>query len=261
MIRETPADFLIITDSDVCVTPNCLREVVAPLLDSKNGLVTCLYKGVAAGGFWSQLEALGMSVELPSGVLVGNMLEGMTFALGPIMATRRDVIEAIGGISALADYHADDYKLGNLTHSLGKQVILSNYICGHVAMNTSARMSIAHQTRWMRSTRFSRKAGHVGTGLTYALPFGVLGFLAGLASHDWRFGVGLLGWAFLNRIVQSILVGRLIIGDRESLKLCWLYPLRDFIGFFIWCGSFLGNEMLWRNERYRFVTDGKIVRL
>src|SRR5262249_48372398 len=54
-----------------------LREGVAPLLDPSNSLVTCLYRGVAAGGSWSRLEALGMSVEMPSGVLVANMIQGM----------------------------------------------------------------------------------------------------------------------------------------------------------------------------------------
>ena len=72
LLACTKASYLVITDSDVCVRPDCLREVVAPLLDSRNGVVTCLYRGVAAGGSWSRLEALGMSVEMPSGVLVAN---------------------------------------------------------------------------------------------------------------------------------------------------------------------------------------------
>src|SRR5215471_4711274 len=43
MIWQTDADYLVITDSDVCVSPDCLREVIQPLLDPENGLVTCLY--------------------------------------------------------------------------------------------------------------------------------------------------------------------------------------------------------------------------
>jgi cellulose synthase/poly-beta-1,6-N-acetylglucosamine synthase-like glycosyltransferase len=96
-----------------------------------------------------------MSVELPSGVLVANMLEGMKFALGPTMATRRDVLDSIGGTAALGDYCADDYIFGNFAHARGKRVLLSKHIIRHVAMNTSARTSLAHQVRWMRSTRFS----------------------------------------------------------------------------------------------------------
>src|SRR5499425_1920948 len=115
-------------------------------------VVTCLYRGVATGGLCSRLEALGMSVEMTSGVLVANMLEGMRFALGPTMATRKDVLDSIGGVQTLGQYCADDYMLGHLAYRMGKQVILSGHVIGHIAMNTSLRASLAHQLRWMRST-------------------------------------------------------------------------------------------------------------
>src|SRR5215831_8705095 len=204
MLARTTTSYVVITDSDVCVNQNCLREVVAPLLDNENGVVTCLYRGLTAGGFWSRLEALGMSVELPSGVLVANMMEGMRFALGPTMATRKDVLDLIGGIAALGPYCADDYVLGNRAYVGGKRVVLSKHIVGHVAMNTSARRSLEHQVRWMRSTRFSRSAGHIGTGLTYAMPFGLLGLAISGLGHHWELGVALLAWAFLNRVIQAI---------------------------------------------------------
>jgi ceramide glucosyltransferase len=261
MLEHATALYVVITDSDVRVRRNCLREVVPPLIDPSNGVVTCLYRGVPAGGVWSRLEALGMSVELPSGVLVANMLEGMKFALGPTMATRMDVLQSIGGMAELGQYCADDYVLGNLAHLSGKRVVLSKHIIDHVAMNTSARASLTHQVRWMRSTRFSRKAGHVGTGLTYAMPFGLLGLLSGLIGHNWQIALGLFSWALLNRIWQAINIGWNVIGDRESLKLCWLYPCRDLIGFFVWCASFAGTDIIWRNHRYRLTAGGKMVRV
>src|SRR5437667_2865939 len=194
MLALAAAPYVVITDSDVCVSRGCLKAVVAPLLDTKVGVVTCLYRGVAAGGFWSVLEALGMSIEMPSGVLVARMLEGMKFALGPTMATRKDVLDAVGGIAALGQYCADDYVLGNLAHNSGLKVVLSDHVVHHVAMNTSMMASLTHQVRWMRSTRFSRSAGHVGTGLTYAMPFALLGLAAGTLAHNWILAAGLFGW-------------------------------------------------------------------
>ena len=257
MVSAANGSYWVITDSDVRVKPDCLRQVVAPLLDPAVGVVTCLYRGAPAGGAWSILEALGMSVEMSSGVLVANMLEGMRFALGPTMATRKEIVESMGGISALGSYCADDYVLGKRAFEAGKQVVLSHHFIEHVAMNRSIRSSLVHQIRWMRSTRFSRQAGHIGTGLTYAMPFGLLGLLSGTT---WEAGVALFGWAFLNRVVQSVVVGWGVLGDRNSLLLCWLYPVRDLVGFFVWCASFAGNEIMWRNERYKLITDGKMVR-
>ena len=82
------------------------------MLDPRNGMVTCLYRGLPTGGLWSKLEALGMSVEMTSGAIVANLLEGMKFALGPTMAIQRDALDAIGGFEQLADYCSDDYILG-----------------------------------------------------------------------------------------------------------------------------------------------------
>jgi ceramide glucosyltransferase len=98
VVAAAKSDYLVISDSDVHVGTNYLKEIICPLLDPHVGLVICLYRGVSTGGIWSCLEALGMSVEMTSGVLVADMVEGMKFALGPTMATRFDVLEALGGM-------------------------------------------------------------------------------------------------------------------------------------------------------------------
>ncbi len=75
MIASSENSYFVISDSDVLVGPDFLRNVVPPLLDPKVGLVTCMYEGIPTRDFWSQLEALGMSVEMPAGVMVADMVE------------------------------------------------------------------------------------------------------------------------------------------------------------------------------------------
>ncbi len=251
---------LVVSDSDVRVTSDYLNEVTRPLLDPEVGMVTCLYRGVPTGGFWTQIESLGMSVEMSSGVLVANLLEGMKFALGPTMVIRKEVLDNLGGFGVLRDYCADDFLLGKLTADAGKKVVLSHHIIDHVVLNRSPRESLLHQVRWMKSARFSRRLGHIGTGLTFAIPFGLLGLAGGWMRGDWMMGLGLLGFAALNRVVQALAVGWGIVRDQRSLGLCWLYPVRDLLGFFLWCASFLDDEIVWRGERYRLMEDGKMVR-
>jgi ceramide glucosyltransferase len=91
------------------------------------------------------------------------------------------------------------------------------------------------------------------------MPFGILGFVSALALGYPRIGLALLGWAFLNRTIQSILVGWGVIGDLRALMFCWLYPVRDLIGFSTWAGSFLSRTFLWRGETYLFSDGGKII--
>ena len=259
MIPLSANDYFVISDSDVQVSPDFLRDVIPTLLNSKIGLVTCPYRGVPAGDFWSTLEALGMSVEMPSGVMVADMLEGIRFALGPAVALRRDALDKIGGIAATADYYSDDFVLGNLIWAAGYKVIFSHHIIQHVLTPRSLKRTLGDQLRWMKSTRFSRPLGHVGTGLTYAVPFGILGLVAGIATGRLWLGIGLFAAAFVNRIVQSVAVGWGIVGDRRALYLSWLYPVRDCLGFLTWAGSFTSRTFFWRGETYRFSKGGRIV--
>jgi ceramide glucosyltransferase len=259
MLAGASSDYFVITDSDVEVAPDFLRHVVPPLLDPQVGLVTCLYRGVPTASWWSSLEALGMSVEMSSGVMVADLMEGMRFALGPVMATRRDVLEEIGGMPALADYYADDFVLGNLAWAAGYKVVLSHHVVGHVLIPQSFLRTFGHQIRWHKSTRYSRPKGHLGSGLTFAMPFGILGLVSAAALGHLGLGLGLLAAAIVNRIVQSIAVGWSVIGDSRSLRYCWLYPLRDLFGFVTWVGSYTSRNFFWRGEIYRFIAGGKIV--
>jgi ceramide glucosyltransferase len=260
MIASSTSRYLVISDSDILVRTDFLHAVLPPLLQPENGLVTCLYQGVPADGLWSCLEALGMSVELPSGVLIADMMEGMQFALGSVMAVRRDVLEKCGGIASTAQYYSDDFVLGSRVHAAGYRVVLSHYRVSHVLCTQSWAKTFATQVRWMQSTRYSRPRGHLGTGLTFAMPYGLLAFAAATALGHLALGVWLLQWSLFNRIVQSVAIGYGVIGDRRALRFCWLYPLRDLLGFFVWVGSYcLGSSFHWRGELYRFTPGGRII--
>jgi ceramide glucosyltransferase len=261
LVSEAANDILVISDSDVFVQPNYLREVTPPLLNKEIGVVTCLYRGLPVDGLWARLEALGMSVEMTSGVLIADMLEGMKFALGPTMATRKDVIDKIGGVAQLGDYCSDDYLLGNMADAAGYKVVISEHLIDHVVLNRSWSKSWGHQVRWMKSTRYSRPKGHFGSGLTFAIPFGVLGLVGGLASgHPWL-GVALLAWAIANRVLQTVVIGYGIVRDPRALLYFWLYPLRDLLGFIFWTASYTGDIIDWRGEKYRLEFGGKMTRV
>jgi len=258
MIAASTRAYFIISDSDVRVAPDFLRNTIPPLLNKKVGLITCMYRGIPASDFWSSLEALGLSVEMSSGVMVADMLEGMRFALGPAMATRRDALDAIGGIAATADHYSDDFELGNRIWAKGYKVVLSHHIVNNVLTPRSLWRTLGDQLRWMKSTRYSRPAGHLGTGLTFAMPFGLLGLVAGMALGHSALGFALFAAAFANRALQSIVVGWGVARDPRALTLCWLYPLRDVLGSLIWLGSYTSRRFYWRGETYRFGKGGRI---
>ena len=259
MEKAAAHDILVISDSDVRVTPDYLRAVALPFADEKVGGMCCPYRGIAAGGgLWARLEAVGMSVEMTAGVLVARMMEGMQFVLGPTMAFRRNAIQRMGGFKVTADYCADDFVLGNETHKLGQTVVLSHHAIDHIVINLSLMASLKHQVRWMKSTRFSRPKGHFGTALTFSIPFGILGLVAGLLlGHLW-WGVALLLWAIASREALSITVGRMVVRDPSWFNLVVLYPVRDLMGFFFWAASYMGSKILWRGRMFQLLPGGKM---
>jgi ceramide glucosyltransferase len=259
MESEAAYDILVISDSDVRVAPDYLRAVVLPFANERVGAVTCPYRGVAAdGGLWARLEAVGMSVEMTSGVLAARAMEGMQFTLGPTMAFRRDTIRRMGGFRVTADYCADDFVLGNETWKLGQEVVLSHHAIDHVVINTTLVDSLKHQARWMKSTRFSRPKGHFGTALTFSVPFGLLAWAAAAALGHPALGLAFLGWSLATRLALSLVVGRAVVGDRSWFGLLLLYPIRDLMGFCFWIASYFSNRILWRGRVLQLLPGGKM---
>jgi ceramide glucosyltransferase len=258
MAKAATHDLWVISDSDVKVDREYLRHVVLPFRNPKVGCATCLYRGVAVGGIWTQLEAVGMTVEMTSGVMAANLMEPMQFALGPTMVARRDCVAEIGGFEAMVDYCADDFVLGNWIAAKGHRVELIGHAIDHVVLNVSFLDSIRHQVRWMKSTRFSRPKGHFGTSLTFGVPFGILALAGAL-----MLGMPWLGWAALayslvGRVVQGFVVARYVVREPKPWWAAVLFPVRDLMGIFFWAASYGSNRILWRGEVYELLAEGRM---
>jgi ceramide glucosyltransferase len=262
MRREALNQILVTADSDVRVTPEYLRAVVEPMRDPQVGMVTSLYRGCTRHGLWARLEAMGMSVEMTSGVLVANMLEGMKFALGPSMVMRQSTVQKIGGYEKVAQYYADDFVLGNWTAAAGEIVVLSHYVVEHHVLNAAFKSSIAHQQGWATSTRFSRPMGHLGEVLTYAVPFGLMACIGLTFGGHWAWGVALMAFTILDRVLLCLLVSSLVVQDPVAARKAWLYPLRDLMGFIFWVRSYLATRRLrYRGDPYELLPEGRLRKL
>jgi ceramide glucosyltransferase len=260
MAEMAAHEILVTSDSDVEVARNYLREVVAPMLNGKVGMVTCVYRGKNAAGFWAGLTAIGMSVEMTAGVLVANLLEGIKFGLGPTIAVKKEAVNKIGGYEVLGDYFANDFMIGNLIDKAGYRVVLSEHVIDHVVSQKNFKKMWENQLRWAKSTRYSRPKGHFGSGLIFAVPYGLLGLVAGIALGMPGLGLALFGAALLNRLIESWLVGWCVVRDSVALKQIWMFPLRDLLGFAVWIASYTGARTAWRDSRYELRGDKIVLR-
>ncbi|MBZ5689235.1 MAG: bacteriohopanetetrol glucosamine biosynthesis glycosyltransferase HpnI [Acidobacteriia bacterium] len=241
-------DLLVMSDSDIRVTPDLLRTAAAEFQDARLGVATCPYRAVPGPSFWSRLEATGMNTDFWGGALVARMLEGMRFAVGPTIVARRRVLQSIGGFARLKDYLAEDFVMGQFAADAGHGVILSSYVIEHHIGSATFRENIAHRLRWGRSTRRSRPAGYIGQLFTMPLPLALI--VCAFSPAWWP----VLPIGLAARVVAAYMVSVRVLRARLNWA---LLPIEDLIGFLFWIAGFFGNTISWRGRRYRLSADGR----
>jgi ceramide glucosyltransferase len=254
-------DRYITSDADVRVEKDYILRLVQNLKDPSRALASCVYIGTAYGGgranFASKLDAVGKSVEMTSGVLVADMIEGTRFALGGTMVLPRKSFQDVGGFGELGQFYADDFELGNRLAKQGAQVKMATHIIKLMVQDQPFWLSFRNQLRWMQSTRRSRPWGHFGTGLTFAMPFGLLGLLWGIATGRPLAGLAWLGAMVLNRWLQAAFILG-VLGDPDWWRNVAIYPLRDLLGSVLWLGSYGGERFYYRGKIYKLKPGGRV---
>jgi ceramide glucosyltransferase len=257
MLQTARFEYLVVNDSDIRVEPDYLKRVIAPLADEQAGMVTCLYRGVAAPTLGSQLEALGISTDFSAGVLTAQLIEGgLSFGLGSTLAFRRRDLNQIGGFRSIVEFLADDYELGHRIAGLGLKIVLSDVVVETHLPAYDLGGFLAHQMRWARGVRDARLGGYVGLIATFGLMWALLTLiLARAAAWSWA----VLGVVLLLRILVSLAVGRSVLKDRQLPSQLWLLPLRDLSAVGVWIASFWGHTVTWRGDRFE-LRKGRLIR-
>jgi len=251
MMAVARHDYLVLSDSDVRVESDYLGRIVAPLADEKVGIVTCCYRGVARAGIWSILGSMFINQWFMPSVRVAAMLGFRSFAFGASIAVRRDVLDRIGGFSAIAGQLADDYRLGELTRRMGLTTVLSDVEVETMVGEQSAMELVAHELRWRRTIRILSPSGYGLSFITFGLPV--------TAAQIAVTGGG--GAAFIIFAITALANASLHLRTDRSrwrrAKLL-LVPFRDLLHFALWGWSFATRRVQWRSVLYRVTDDGSV---
>jgi ceramide glucosyltransferase len=255
LAREARHDLLVISDSDIRVTPGYLRSVVVPFRDPRVGAVTCLYVGVTDGHLASELEAIGIATDFAGGVVTAWQLEGVKFTLGATMATTRNRLRDIGGFEALVAYCAEDFQHGHRVAKLGYRVELAPYVVASECAVRTLRDYVRHQLRWAISTRHSRPWGYAGLALTQGLPWAVA---AAAVAPSSAVAAGYFGAYFVLRLFMAWSLAKWALGDVQVVRKWWLLPVRDALAFVVWLAGLFRNRIHWRGREFD-VHDGRLI--
>ncbi len=247
-------DVLVVSDSDMRVTPDYLHRVVAPLADPQTGLVTCPYRGENPTTFTARLEALYMGVSFLPSVLVARKFLNMRFAMGATNVLRRKDLARLGGFAAISDYLADDYQLGVKISQLGLRVHLSDYVITSILGVTTFQEQWHREVRWAHCNRISRPMEYPGLLLSYSTPLAVI-----LLAVSWFSSLGWLALGIslsLRWVVAWLTAG--FTGDYVSRRWLFWLPIRDMFTALVWCAGVIGRHIVWRGETFLLHGDGRL---
>ncbi len=261
LVQDAKYDFIVMSDSDVRVAPDYLRQVIAPFADPDVGAVTAFFKSLSAGNLASNLGALGMYMDSAPAALVAKKIEGkMRFAFGWTMATSKKHLAEIGGWKEMANYHSDDFELGKRIARCGHRVELMAAPVSMVFPDETLAKYFSRELRWSIGLRSVRPLGYWGLAFTHGLPWALLAAAAAASINSMALAVTYLVSYLILRVGLTWTVGNWGIADRNLIKILWLVPLHDAINFVIWLLGFFSSKIKWRGLTY-YVKHGQLFQI
>ncbi|MBI4326535.1 MAG: bacteriohopanetetrol glucosamine biosynthesis glycosyltransferase HpnI [Chloroflexi bacterium] len=255
--RQAKHEIIVISDADVRIPPDLLVNVIAPLRDPDVGLVNCFYRLANPSTPAMRWEAVAINADFWSQVLQSQSLKPLDFALGAAMATNRSRLEKAGGLSALVDYLADDYQLGNRIAQQGGRIVLCPVVVECWSSPMSWREVWSHQLRWARTIRVCQPLPFFFSILSNATLWPLLWLLA----HPTTPALSIAALCWLVRIVTASDHQARLTGAPPRLAHVGMVLLKDLLHAVLWALAFLGNRIEWRGEAYEVRTRGRLVKL
>lgn len=252
-----PADIVVLSDSDIAVRPDYLRDLVAALEAPGVGVATCLYYGRASRpGVWAAASAMGVSYGFLPQAAAG-VAAGARPCMGSTIALTAETLARIGGLQRFQDVLADDYELGRAVQALGLEVVSPPLLVAHGCAETTLDEVWRHELRWSKTILGLNPAGHAATLITHPTPLALAG-LALLASEApaWTppaAAVLLLALACRFNLKREV--------DRASGALSgrwWWLPFRDMLSFAVFVAAYFVGRVDWRGARFHVGRDGQL---
>ncbi|MFW7269089.1 bacteriohopanetetrol glucosamine biosynthesis glycosyltransferase HpnI [Gluconacetobacter sp. Hr-1-5] len=243
MLPRARHDLLVISDSDIHVAPDYLRHVVHALAQPGVGLATTLYAGLPAS---RSLPRLLAACQINHNFLPGVMLSrylGRQDCLGATMALRRETLDAVGGLEALAPHIADDAMLGRLVRERGLHIAIAPCMTWTTVGEAGFGDVLTHELRWGRTVKTLEPAGYAASAIQ--LPLFWAGVSVLMNPHaSWTWWIFFFVWAI--RAVCAFFTDRLLA--QRSLVPLLLLPVRDWLSAAIMVGSVSGTRVAWRGQ-------------
>src|SRR5262245_5193068 len=156
---------VLISDSNVRVPADYLRDLVAHRTRAGGGLVWSLFRGVNGRGIGGMLESLQLNVNVMGGVSALMRLLKIPCCVGKSMLIHRDDLEFIGGLRFLGQFLAEDQICAEELARSGRPVTVTGHLIDNVLGRRSFKDFAGRHLRWARLRRRVNFPGFLGEAL------------------------------------------------------------------------------------------------
>lgn len=237
-------DHIVMTDSNLLLPRDYLRQLVARWQDHRVGLITSPAAGSHAENLWSAVECAFLNTHQGRWQLAADSI-GLGYAQGKTLYGKRSIINAGGGLQALGGDLAEDVAMTKLIRDQGKRVRVAQQLYVQPIGTKSFDQVWARQLRWS----LIRRQGFLHLFLLEMVQGPLLPTLicAGLVGSG-----ALPAWALL---------ATLTVWYGAEWALAWLarwpasfrdvaaFVLRDALIPVIWAATWTQRGLIWRGNR------------
>jgi ceramide glucosyltransferase len=247
-------EILVISDSNVRVSPTYLWSLVAELSDERVGMVTSLFAGSGERTLGAALENLQLCASIIPGYVAMNAVSTRPLTVGKSMAVRRRDLAQLGGFLPVGNVLAEDHALGRRFLDAGFLVRTSLDTVENRNVTCSVRRSIERHTRW---SKLRRALFPLGFALEPILtPVVVATLMTALAPGSLMMGV--LAATVVLQTAAALLAVRLLRGRWLAWWYAPLEVVRSCVTFFCWFRALVSRRIEWRGHVFT-LTRGSVI--
>ncbi len=251
--------YILISDSNVMVSNDYLREIMRDAQKPSVGLVSNVIRGVGGRSIGAILENLHLNSFILGSVSFLDRFLGMPCVIGKSMLMKKKDLEALGGLEAFKDILAEDFIIGREMHRAGKKVVLSNYLISNVNEYWGIKRFLNRHTRW---GKLRWKIGGIRYFLELLANPVFVAALPSIVSGPSRITLSFAGIVGLAKILCDSIIGKTIVivtgrsEIHEQSPLTYLLsPLKDIIIGVMWFVPLVSSTVVWRGNRYLIGKD------
>jgi len=237
---------ILISDSNVKVDRNYLREIVEHLADPSVGLVSNLIQGINGRSIGSVFENLHLNTFIIGSVCFLDRFLKMPCVIGKSMLMRKADLEAIGGLTAVKDVLAEDYVIGEKMHKAGRKVMLSSHFIYNVNEYWGMNKFLNRHTRWGKLRWKIGGIKYLSELLSNAV---FMSFLPIFMWNPSKLTLSFTAFVSLFKVAGDYYIGKKIKSDLNPF-FYFLSPVKDLVIGVLWFIPIISNTIVWRGNRY-----------